>query len=114
MWLMCTLQLISIVMCAAIGWAFWSEEVAWSVLLGGMAVLIPNSIAALHITIAIQRNRAHAMLFFFSQVIKIALILTMLALVYQLYNQVIWPSLVLGLGVAAVAPLLLGVVQKHP
>jgi ATP synthase protein I len=94
------LQLVTILIVAALV-AFWlGERGAISAVLGGAVVVFPNTLFALRVWVAARSNRISAAGFLIGEFIKVVATLTLLVTVAMMYRDVHWLALLAGLIVA--------------
>jgi ATP synthase protein I len=106
------LQTFSAAIVALLAWLFWSPQAGISALLGGAAVVVPNGLFALRLTLSSRRPEGPGItVFFVGEFIKVASILALLALVIGTYEALVWPAMLIAL-VAAMKGYLLGLLFK--
>ncbi len=79
---------------------------ALSLMLGGAAAFVPNGLFALRL--AMHRNKSpesYPVVFFLGEFAKIGLTIALLAVVVKNYDDLHWPSMLLGLIVSLKMPL---------
>lgn len=114
MWVACGAQLLVVIVVMMATWVVSGWVAASAVALGGCAVLVPNAVTAARFWWAVRTNRVQPTLFFFGEALKILLTIAGLGLIYRYVPGVSWPGVILGLGAAAMAQLLMPWLQPHP
>lgn len=94
------LQVVLTLLTAGVAWWLANQAAAMSVLLGGMAYILPNLLFIVRLQIAAASGRANAMTFFFGEFGKIAVTIGILVATQRYYTDLSWIWLVVGLFVA--------------
>ncbi|MGA1063261.1 MAG: ATP synthase subunit I [Burkholderiaceae bacterium] len=86
--------------CATLA-ALHSALTGWSVLLGGLSIVLPNLLFAWRLKLA-SPNQA-VIVWMVGELLKMMLSVTLLALVATWFEGLVWPGLLLGIAVAALS-----------
>jgi ATP synthase protein I len=96
-------QGVLVAVCALLA-ALHSALAGWSMLLGGLSIVLPNLLFAWRLQLA-SPNQA-VVVWMVGELLKMMLSVVLLALVASLFEGLVWPALLLGIGVAALSILL--------
>lgn len=86
--------------CAALA-ALHSAPTGWSVLLGGLSIVLPNLLFAWRLQLA-SPNRA-VVVWMIGELLKMMLSVVLLVLVATWFEGLVWPGLLLGIAVTAMS-----------
>ena len=108
------LQLVAIVMAMAVCGLFAGEHGGISAALGGLVCALPNLLLGWRIQSAsVRSTRNFIAVFFFGEAVKIAMIFGLLLVIAKKYDNLHWPSLLIGLVFATYALLFLVFWKKN-
>ncbi len=103
---MVLLQLSATLAAALISGALFGMRGAVSAVLAGLACVVPNALFALRLSLAARKSVAPPVsAFFVGELLKIAAIVGLLALIHRLYGDLHWGALFIGLILALKANL---------
>ena len=100
------LQAALVLVGTAVAAMFFGMRSAWSLLIGGLAYLVPNLLFVVRLTVAATGGRARAGSFFAGEFFKIAATLAILIGAQLTIPGLQWPALLIGLFLALKANLL--------
>jgi len=104
---------VSVLALIAGGWAGW--ESARSVMLGGVAAIIPNALFALRLTLHRKRTpESYPVVFFLWEFVKIGLTVLLLFWIVKTQADIRWLWLLIGLIAALQAPLFAMAFERNP
>lgn len=84
-----------------------------SAALGGLACALPNVLLAWRVKVASTRHRAgFVVVFFLGEIVKLVAIIGLLVYIAKAYDDLHWPSLLIGVGCATYALLFLAFWKK--
>jgi ATP synthase protein I len=100
------LQVLASLVFGLVALALFGYTSALSLGLGGAAAFIPNALFALRLTMHTGKSpESYPVVFFLGEFAKIALTIALLVAVVKSYDELHWPSLLVGLIVSLKAPL---------
>ena len=100
------LQLLAVLVAAALAAVFFGLNGMWSALMGGLACVLPNGFFALRLKLVSQRAGAASVpTFVAGELLKLIAIVGLLVLAVQVYPGLHWGALLIGLVLALKANL---------
>jgi ATP synthase protein I len=100
------LQVVASLVFGLVALALFGYTSALSLGLGGAAAFIPNALFALRLAMHIGKSpESYPVVFFLGEFAKIALTIALLVAVVKSYDELHWPSLLVGLIVSLKVPL---------
>jgi ATP synthase protein I len=100
------LQVVASLVFGLVALAVFGYVSALSLVLGGAVAFIPNALFALRLAMHTGKSpESYPAVFFLGEFAKIALTIALLAAVVKSYDELHWPSLLVGLILSLKAPL---------
>ena len=109
-----SLQIVLVIVVAALGSLYWGAPGARDILLGGLACAVPNVLFARLLTRAgKQSSQAFVAAFLLGEFLKLALTLFCLMAIVRWLTPAHWEALLLGIITALHAPWLMALSQRR-
>lgn len=109
-----SLQIVLVIVVAALGSLYWGTPGAQDILLGGLACAVPNALFARLLTRAGRRSsQAFVAAFLLGEFLKLALTLFCLMAIVRWLTPVHWEALLLGIITALHAPWLMSLSKRR-
>ena len=91
------LQFMALVLVTVLAGVIGNVEAAVSAMVGGLAIALPSLLFAMRLSSVKQRNASYAVDFFIGELVKLGSAIVILAAFAQVYSQLNWLGLIVGL-----------------